>query len=567
MTPLEPGFEGKGMRELFARLLQRPGLTVEILAASLFVNVLSLAQPLYVMQLLNRYIGYGFDGTLITLTAGVAIATLLGVGFSAARTRLARAVSAKPDQELSERTLAVLSRAKTQALERIPQAKVQEILAGLGQVRDAYGSRNVVAVLDVPFFLIFLAAVFFLCPVLALVTVGAMVATIAAGLVTLHRQKGAARELQNANAAHRGFVASMVRGADTVRAFAAASFAARVWRATGDKLARRQAKAERTRGASDSMQQAIGAFLRIAVYALGAKQVVDGNLSVGGLIGVSILASRAHQQVASFMQASFVLARTGHVLGSLREFLALPLEPVSGAALRRYSGRLEFKDAAFAYPGSAGPLFESLSLELAPGTIMCVTGGNATGKTTLARLMAGLLEPSRGQILVDGVDLRQVAAEWWRKQIMYMAQEPVFLTATIRENILLANPELEEERLNAILRAVGLRDYLDRTSEGLEAVLFEGGRNLSLGVRRRIALARALAAQGKLAILDEPTEGLDGGGAAAVYGILNSLAKEGTTMAVFTYDPHILKAAHLVLDLNHKPTPRLAKPKAAGAAQ
>ncbi|MFW5837269.1 MAG: ATP-binding cassette domain-containing protein, partial [Desulfovibrionaceae bacterium] len=472
-----------------------------------------------------------------------------------------------PDQELSERTLAVLARAKSQALERIPQARVQEILAGLGQIREAYGAKSVVAVLDAPFFIIFLAAVFLLSPLLALVVVTAMVATLAAGAATLHRQKGLAQDLQSANAAHRGFVASMVRGADTVRAFAASGFAARIWRATAGKLGRRQSKAAGTQGASDSMQQTIAAFLRIAVYALGAKQVVDGDLSVGGLIGVSILASKAHQQVSVFMQTSFSLARAGGILRNLRDFLTLPVEPVSGAALRRYSGRVEFKDVAFMHPGATGPLFESLSLDLQPGTLLCVTGGNATGKTTLARLLAGLLEPARGQILVDGVDLRQVAAEWWRKQIMYMPQEPVFLTASIRENILLANPELPEQRLNKILRAAGLRDYLDRTPEGLQAVMAEGGRNLSLGVRRRIALARALAAKGKLAVFDEPTEGLDGTGAAAVYGVLNSLAKAETTMAVFTYDSNILKAAHLVLDLNHKPAPRLVKPQSGEAAQ
>ena len=188
---------------------------------------------------------------------------------------------------------------------------------------------------------------------------------------------------------------------------------------------------------------------------------------------------------------------------------------------------------------------------------MVLTGRNGTGKTTLSRLMAGLLEPTRGQILIDGVDLRQVVLSWWRRQILYLPQEPTFLDGTIRDNLMCVNPDLDEDGLNRVVREADLGRFIDESPQGLETELVENGRTLAVGVRRRLALARALATDGMLAVFDDPTEGLDEEGRAAVYTAMRTLSSRGRTMIVATNDSHIMRGARLVLDLNAKPIPRL----------
>ena len=243
----------------------------------------------------------------------------------------------------------------------------------------------------------------------------------------------------------------------------------------------------------------------------------------------------------------------------LKEFAKLPLESESGSFKPSYKGGLEFKDVSFVLPGTTTPLFESLSLTLKPGSILVIRGSNGTGKTTLTRLIAGILEPVRGHILADGLDLRQASIKWWHKQIVYMPQEPTLLNTTIRENLTTVNPEIDPQQLSKVITAAGLTNYLDESPQGLETQVTDNGRNLSLGIRRRLALARALTTDGMLVILDEPTEGLDSEGVSCIFSALKDLATRGRTIIVVSHDPKIAKGAQVAIDLSIKPIPRITE--------
>jgi ATP-binding cassette subfamily C protein LapB len=310
-------------------------------------------------------------------------------------------------------------------------------------------------------------------------------------------------------------------------------------------------------GLIQSLTQSATALMSVAVIAVGAILVVEGKLDVGAMIGANILAVRALQPVSRFSQLGESFAKARRSLALLAEFSRIPLEPSSGSAKSDYRGAVELRDVAFIYPGSNTPLFESLSIKLPPGAILVVNGSNGTGKTTLARLLIGLLDPSRGHVLADGLDLRQVTPEWWRRQVIYLPQEPSFLNATIEQNIRVANPDIDNAGLNRVIDLAGLRRFLDESEKGFETPISQDGRQLSLGIRRRLALARALSTAGRLAVLDEPTEGLDKEGCAAVYGVLNELARRGHTIVVISHDPNILKGAHAVVDLTEKPVPKV----------
>ncbi len=558
------------MKELLRRLSLRPRIVWELMLASFFANLMSMASPVYVIMVLNRYIGYGFDGTLYTLTAGVLIASALGFGFTEVRTRLAGAISLNPDRELTERVLAALSRARLTALQRIPAPRQHEALGHLQTVQSAYDAASISNVSDAPYLLLYILAIFLLSPILALVTLLAIAFTALFTLANMRQGEDDAAKVRDESIAQRGLLSSVLSGAETVRAFLGLNFLQKAWaaRLKAQSDVSRVAEANRTRG--KKKVETVAVLLRVSVYAVGAMLAVTGDMNVGALIGVSILSGKALMISTSFLSSYLAMRKADEAGRQLGELLALPLEPLSGTAMRQYSGRLEFVSVGFAYAGTTTPVFENLSMTIDPGSIVAVTGNNGSGKTTFCKVAAGLLDPGRGQVLADGVDQRQLAPDWWRRQLVYLPQEPTFLNATIRENILLStiDPEAEgvNDRLNEAIRAASLRQFLDVSRTGLDTDLVDGGRTLPVGIRKRVAIARALMHQGQLVIFDDPTEGLDAEGIQAVYAILNTLAKQSATIIVSTGDVNILKAATVVVDMNAKPTPvlgtvRRAKPE------
>ncbi len=544
------------MIELLRRLGARPLITTELAAATFFANLLALASPLFVMQVLNRYVTYGVDSTLATLTLGVLGAIGLEFAFRQARLLLISHDLGRADRQRSVGAFGLLVSARTDALERVPSGQRREILRGLDAVESAYGATNLGAVFDMPFSLLFLAVLAILSPILAGVTIVFMAALLGYNYYNQRALKEPTRALNEAAATGNRLTSTTHRAADTVRAFNGGDYLVAAWRRHLTVISTLRKKVSDAQGRSQTVAQSMQAIMSVAIMAVGAILVVKGQLDTGALMGANILSARALGPIARLAQLGEALAKAQQALRQVRALAQIPTERTQGSALKSYSGALEFKGCEFAYPNAA-PLFEALSLTIAPGAVLVVTGRNGTGKTTLSRLIMGLIEPSKGQLLADGVDLRQMVPAWWRRQVQYLPQEPMFLDGTVRDNIRTANPDFTDEQILGVLHRAGLGRFIDESPRGLDTEIVENGATLAIGVRRRLALARALATNGQLAVFDEPTEALDDEGRTAVYTAMRDIAASGRTLIVATSDPQILRGAQLILDLNSKPVPRL----------
>jgi ATP-binding cassette subfamily C protein LapB len=549
------------MKELLARLKSRPAIFFEMIAASLLANILALATPLFVIQVLNRYIAHGVDATLATLTIGTVIAILLEFGFRQVRLRLAASVNAPFNRELTNSAFAVLTGAKSAAGDAMAPGLRQQIVSSADTIQATYAAPNVAALFDVPFVLIFVAVLFLLSPTLAVIAAVFLVVVFAVALMTMATLRAPTRDMLTTGGRRGTLIGAAITAADTVRAFNAQDFINRQWRNESALFQRLHRIVMGRQGVVQTLSISAQGLMSVAVIATGAILVVQGRMDVGSMIGANILAARALGPLIKLAQMSESFVKARQALALLHEFSKIPRERTEGSALGEYSGALEFQDLGFAHPGQRTPLFESMSLKLEPKALLVFAGSNGAGKTTLARLIVGLLEPTRGKILADGVDLAQIVPEWWRKQIVYLPQEPSFLNATIRDNLLAGNPDLDDGDLNDLAHAAGLKSFIDQSPEGFDTPLTANGANLSLGVRRRLALARALATDGILVVIDDPTEGLDTEGAQLVMETINKLAKRGRTIVVFSHNPQILAAAPQYVDLNSKPVPKLVRNK------
>jgi ATP-binding cassette subfamily C protein LapB len=543
------------MKEFWSRLMSNPAVTFELVTATLFISILALASPIFVMQVLNRYVSQGVDATLITLTSGVLIAIVLELIFRQARLHIAQVISTSKDEDHALNGYKTLVHSKLSALERVPLDTRREILGGQQAIEQAYSASNITVVLDVPFALLFVFVLYLLVPAIALVVLAFIVVVFFGGILGASSMNSVTNEVTEASSANSALLGTAIREAETVRAFNAGSNLTSSWGGQVTQLQWLRRKLVLRQGLVQSLTQSANALMSVAVIVTAGILVVSGELDVGAMIGANILGARALQPISRFSQLGSTYAKARQALNLIEEFSKLPLEKERGSALSNYSGGIEFRDVSFNYGKDNNPLYEKINLKIEPGSILIVTGSNGAGKTTLARMIVGLLEPTRGNLLVDGLDIQQTAAEWWRKQVTYLPQEPALIGGTIGENILVNNPEAGSERLNQIIDTVGLRRFVDESESGIETPILDNGWRLSEGIRRRIALARALITNGKLVVFDEPTESFDTAGVKVVHTVLSTLAKAGCTIIVMSHDPKIVQGKHIVLDLDNKPVP------------
>jgi ATP-binding cassette subfamily C protein LapB len=385
------------------------------------------------------------------------------------------------------------------------------------------------------------------------------------GVVGERRGRGPAEEHAKANGRSQQMGQFLLAAGETLRGLPLIGAFSRRW-------AEVQAEALGSRRTSFGLQgflqtnvQSTGQILTVLIYAAGAVAAVNADITTGALIGASILAGRAFAVCSRAAYLADPLVRAGRAQEALRQVERLPSAELGSAEPAQFLGRIEVVDLQFAYPSQPVPLFEQVGFDLSPGSVLVVTGPNGSGKSTLLKLMTGVLQSERGLVRVDGIELRQISRQCWLQQAGYAPQDAVFFDGTLRENLLL-DRRVDDSSLIDLCREMGLQEFLASDPKGLDRMISSHETGLATGMRRRLVLVRALLDKPRFVFLDEPTEGLDAAGQAAVARLLNRLVNEGTTLVIASNEAFILRAADLTLDLSVKPAPALKRnpPRAAG---
>ncbi|WP_231954796.1 ABC transporter ATP-binding protein [Actinoplanes derwentensis] len=255
----------------------------------------------------------------------------------------------------------------------------------------------------------------------------------------------------------------------------------------------------------------IGLLGLAALLLIGGRMVLRGTLTIGELTAFVLYLNAFFQPVQQLVQLYTNYQQARAALGKLRGLLrtipavqekpgAIPLPPADGGLL--------IKDMTFGYD-PARPVLRDVTLRIAPGETIACVGPTGAGKSTLAKLVARLYDPDSGSILIDGHDLRDVTLDSLHRQVGVVPQEPFLFAGTLRDNIAFARPDAPESAIRAAVDAVGLRDLVDRSPDGLDTVLHERGQSVSSGERQLIALARVFVAEPRVVVLDEATSSLD----------------------------------------------------------
>jgi ATP-binding cassette subfamily C protein LapB len=289
---------------------------------------------------------------------------------------------------------------------------------------------------------------------------------------------------------------------------------------------------------------------QIATIFYGVFLIQDGTITMGAMIAAVILGGRT---LAPLSQLASAMSRANGAREAYRS-LANVMNPKEGEVdetrprLSRphLAGNVELKGVSYTFPGASSPILRNVSLKILAGQKVAVVGRMGSGKSTLSRLIAGLIEPSEGAVLIDGVDLRQIDKSDVRRNLGVMLQETWLFSGTVKENLQMGFYEYDDAHLLNIAKICGVDDFVAGHPQGYDMELQERGEGLSGGQRQSINLARALLHNPNLLVLDEPTSSMDTATEKAVIDRLKAWAG-ARTLVMVTHRNTLLQLADRVL--------------------
>ncbi|MEM6682886.1 MAG: type I secretion system permease/ATPase [Pseudomonadota bacterium] len=536
---------------LWSPLLNNKSIYIQVALAAAFVNLLSLGSSLFTMVVYDRVIPNNAVESLIALTIGMGIAltadfllrSLRGYFIDVAGQRVDYAVG----ESLFEKVLGVRISANTLS----PGAFASRIRE-FETLREFFTSATLVAVVDLPFIILFLFVIWMIGGAAVIVPLAAVPLVFIVGFLIQPALARLADDAMVGAQDKHAVLVETVSGLETVKALGAGPLMMQRWKRAiaGHAVTGRKSRifSQLAINVATSAQQ----LAQVGIVVVGVFLISSGMMSMGALIACVILSGRT---LAPLAQIANVLSRINGArtaYRALREVMAEPTDArsnVSYVRQRKMSGAISLHNVSFRYPGESDWVLRNVSFDIAPGEKVAVLGKIGSGKSTLMRLLLGLYQPTDGQVMLDGTDVRQIDPDDLRANIGAALQDVVLFSGTVRENIVLRAPYADDQALLDIAKATGVHDFIGSHANGYHFRLADRGAGLSGGQRQSIALARALIGDPPILLMDEPTSAMDVNTENALTSRIMPLIQE-KTMVLITHRGTLLKLVDKIILLD-----------------
>ena len=515
------------------QVLRNSGSLGTLILLSILITIMGLLSPIFIIHIFNRYISFGLEGTLIFLMTGALSVALFEFFFRNLRNKIFSKIIINPIK------ITKLDFIKNY-FERIGKNKknIEESLDINNQFYHYLSPINQSNIFDSLFVIIIIVFLFFLSKTLTFIFL-CMLFLYLLVQKKINDNKKIFLEKHKIDLVDSQILRDISKNSDYLETQDSFKFIGFNLKNYLDKRLFNDSRLSIFDNYQFSSNHLLILFSSIIIIGIGAILVVKGQLSVGSLIGFNIFSSRALVIAAGAQRSYLNLDGLNAFISSAYYKLKDSKDRAKGMQLNTVKGNIELKNIDFSYD-NIDFLFRNFSVLIKPGEIHCISGSNGDGKTTLSKIIMGLLEPHSGEVIVDGTDLNKFSLKWWKRQVAYVPQRPDIINSSIMDNILLGNKNLNEQEVSRLLQTVGLDEKLKKSNLTITDIV---DNNISKGILKKIHYARALAQNSKIFLLDDPFGYLDDNGVAMVLKLIESLKRANKTIILlsdnkFLYDKY-----------------------------
>jgi ATP-binding cassette subfamily C protein len=509
---------------------------------SCFVNILFLTGPLYMLQIYDRVLSSQSMPTLVALTMLVVVLYGFQGIFDLIRGRILARAGARMEHELNESVLAIVLKRAVAPQHRGGGGHLDD----LGTVRQAVGGPALQVLFDFPFSPLFFLVIFLIHWMLGVFALVAAAILIVLSLTSERTLKARQAKISDAARTIQRRETELINHAESIQGLGLRNNAIARWKAqkvevTADTLGLQ----DRVSG-FQALSKTFRMFMQSAILGVGAGLVIFQEISPGSMIAASILLGRALAPIDQGISHWPLLNRAVVAWRRTRELLASSDLDRPMVELPIPTGKLDVENVAIAIPGTKQPIVQWVNFSLEPGQAVGIVGPSASGKTTLARAIAGVWPSYAGAIRLDGAALEQWGDSLAR-YVGYLPQDVGLIEGSVAENISRLDFDPQDDDVIRAAKLAGAHDLITGLADGYQTQLGPGGSQLSGGQRQRIGLARALYLDPPLIVLDEPNSNLDSAGEEALQHAMVELKERGHTIVTVAHRPSALACCDFVL--------------------
>lgn len=549
----EDGGEALSQHWFWGSVLENKGIYIKVFLASFLINCFALTSPVFIMNFYNRVLPNNAVETGWVLSIGAASVFVFDFVIKTLRGYFIDIAGRRADVILAQKLY-------NQVLDMRLGTRAGSIgafansMREFDALREFFNSATMTGLVDFPFSLLFVAAIWVIAgPHIAFLLLGLYAAVLFVGYIMQIPVKRKVHQAMKTGEQKHGLLVETIGSIETVRGVAGEG----ALRANYSHYVGKAAEAGQESRFYSGLSVHFSAFIQqlsgVLIVLLGMYLIADKEMSVGALIACVLLSSRAIAPIGMLAGLVNKYHQARSAYRTLDGIMRLPVErPRDKKFLHRPSltGNFTFRGVEFAYPKTHRPVLQNVNLSVKAGEKVAIVGRIGSGKSTLVKLMVDFFEPTRGTILVDDTDMRQIDPADLRRSIAYMGQDTALMSGTVRENIVMGRPHASDADVLRVAELAGVHDFIRRQPMGYDTALAERGEGLSGGQRQAVALARTLLMDTPVLILDEPTNAMDAGTEEKVLRNLEIYAKDKTLFLV-THKPALLRLVSRIIVMDN----------------